>query len=117
MFSTTSMGRRRSGPEPDPAVEGGSVIALGDAADLVGNAGPVVAAILAHMDGTLCVTDEELVAAGPARHGQRLDIGAGRNGEAVRLGVPGAPRSRLRTIMVSATCVPIQKPGWNFAPT
>jgi hypothetical protein len=27
----------------------------------------------------------------PTRHGQRLDIGAGRHGEALRLGVPAAP--------------------------
>src|ERR1700738_386581 len=75
----------------DLAAEGCGVVALGDAADLVGDAGPAVAAILAHMHGALGVTDEELVAAGPARHGQRLDIGAGRHGEALWLGVPAAP--------------------------
>src|SRR6266852_1681348 len=83
--------RRRSGAGPDLAAEGCGVVALGDAADLVGDAGPAVAAILAHMHGALGVTDEELVAAGPARHGQRLDIGAERYGEALRLGVPAAP--------------------------
>src|SRR5665213_3787421 len=89
--STTLMRRRRSGAGPDLAAEGCGVVALGDAADLVGDAGPAVAAILAHMHGALGVTDEELIAAGPARHGQRLDIGAGRHGEALRLGVPAAP--------------------------
>src|ERR1700732_318139 len=90
-FSTTLMRRRRSGAGPDLAPEGCSVVSLGDAADLVGDAGPAVAAILAHMHGALGVTDEELIAAGPARHGQRLDMGAGRHGEALRLGVPAAP--------------------------
>src|ERR1700752_5352863 len=87
----TLMRRRRSGARRHLAAEGCSVVALGDAAALVCDAGPAVAAIVAHMHGALGVTDEELVAAGPARHGQRLDIGAGRHGEALRLGVPTAP--------------------------
>src|SRR3984957_17827108 len=85
------MRRRRSGVGPDLAAEECGVAALADAADLVGDTGPAVAAILAHMHGAFGVTDEELVAAGPARHGQRLDIGAERHGEALRLGVPAAP--------------------------
>ena len=76
------MRRRRSGAGPDLAAQRRGVVALGDAADLVGDAGPAVTAILAHMHGALGVTDEELVASGPACHGQRLDIGAERDGEA-----------------------------------
>jgi hypothetical protein len=85
------MRRRRSGAGSDLAAEGCGVVALGDAADLVGDADPAVAAILAHMHGALGVTNKELVAAGPARHSQRLDIGAGRHSEALWLGVPAAP--------------------------
>src|SRR5580692_12990094 len=85
------MRRRPSGTGTDLAAEGCGVVALGDAANLVSDADPAVATILAHMHGALGVTDEELVAAGPARHGQRLDIGVGRHGEALRLDVPAAP--------------------------
>src|ERR1700723_3231845 len=85
------MRRRRRRAGPNLAAEGCGVVALGDAADLVCDADPAVAAILAHMHGALGVTHEELVAAGPARHGQRLDIGTGRHGEALRFGVPAAP--------------------------
>jgi|HubBroStandDraft_6_1064221.scaffolds.fasta_scaffold2752626_2 hypothetical protein len=53
--------RCRSGAVPDLAAEGCGVVALGDAADLVCDSGPAVAAILAHMHGALGVTDEELV--------------------------------------------------------
>jgi hypothetical protein len=86
-FSTTLMRRRGTGP--DLAAEGCGVVALADAADLVGDGGPAVA-VLAHMHGALGVTDEELVAAGPARHGQRLDIGAESHGSA-----GGAKRYRV----------------------